>query len=54
MSSLLSNGMFINSDFGTTRQSFWAQNDRIAAGLAVRQRRELISFSKRKIRMTST
>ncbi len=31
MSSLVSNSMFINCDFGTTRQSFWAQNDRIVA-----------------------
>lgn len=31
MSSLLSNSMFINTDFGTTRQSFWAENDRIVA-----------------------
>lgn len=31
MSSLVSNGMFINCDFGTTRQSFWEQNDRIVA-----------------------
>lgn len=31
MSSLLSNSMFVNCDFGTTRQTFWAQNDRIVA-----------------------
>lgn len=31
MSTLLSNSMFINCDFGTTRQSFRAQNDRIVA-----------------------
>lgn len=31
MSSLLSNSMFINCDFGTSRQSFWQQNDRIVA-----------------------
>lgn len=31
LSSLLSNSMFINTDFGTTRESFWAENDRIVA-----------------------
>lgn len=33
MTSLLSNAMFINADFGTTRQSFWAQNERVLAVL---------------------
>lgn len=31
LSSLVSNGMFINTDFGLTRASFWAENERIAA-----------------------
>jgi hypothetical protein len=31
MSSLLSNSIFINTDFGTTRQSFWTENERVVA-----------------------
>lgn len=31
LSALVSNGMFVNTDFGLTRESFWAENDRIAA-----------------------
>lgn len=33
MSSLIGNGVFINTDFGATRQSFWTENDRILAVL---------------------
>ncbi len=28
-SSLLSNGMFIYTDFGLTRDSFWTENERV-------------------------
>lgn len=31
LSSVVSNGMFVNTDFGLTRESFWAENDRVAA-----------------------
>ena len=31
MSSLVSNGMFLYTDFGLTRESFWAENERVIA-----------------------
>jgi hypothetical protein len=31
LSSVVGNGVFINTDFGLTRESFWAENDRLAA-----------------------
>jgi len=31
MSSVVSNGMFIYTDFGLTRESFWIENERVAA-----------------------
>lgn len=33
LSAIVSNGMFINTDFGLTRESFWAENERVAAVL---------------------
>lgn len=37
MSSIVSNSMFINTDFGTTRASFWDQNERVLAALNQQQ-----------------
>ncbi len=31
LSSVVSNGIFINTDFGLTRDSFWTENERVAA-----------------------
>lgn len=31
LSSVVGNGVFINTDFGLTRESFWAENERVAA-----------------------